>query len=188
MRLIVGLGNPGKEYEKTRHNVGFLALDAFATKHGFPEFRMDKKSNALLSDCVKPRFTQSDILTKPQTFMNNSGEAVKSLLQFYKIPPVDLIVIHDELDIPLGTVKVSRSSGSAGHKGVESIFSGLGTQDFTRIRVGISPTDSKPADVEKFVLRQFLQSEKGLLDQTLHTVTGTLESLLDARDKQTTQQ
>ena len=177
MRLIVGLGNPGKEYEKTRHNVGFLAVDVFATKHGFPEFRMNKKSNALLSDCVKRGFTQSVILAKPQTFMNDSGEAVRSLLQFYKILPADLIVIHDEIDIPLGTVKVSRSSGSAGHKGVESIFSALGTQDFTRIRVGISPTDSKPADVEKFVLQRFSQAEDTLLRQTLENVLATLEPL-----------
>ena len=109
--------------------------------------------------------------------MNDSGEAVRSLLQFYKILPADLIVIHDEIDIPLGTVKVSRSSGSAGHKGVESIFSALGAQNFTRIRVGISPTDSKPADVEKFVLQRFSQAEDTLLRQTLENVLATLEPL-----------
>ncbi|MDO8633420.1 MAG: aminoacyl-tRNA hydrolase, partial [Candidatus Wildermuthbacteria bacterium] len=129
MQLIVGLGNPGKKYEKTRHNAGFMVLDELEKKE-LPQTR----------------------LLKPDTFMNNSGGAVKKEMQKLKIKNQSLIIIHDDIDIPLGKIKVSKGSGSAGHKGVESIIQSLGTKEFIRIRIGILPPEGKPEDVETFVL------------------------------------
>lgn len=145
MFLIVGLGNPGKKYEKTRHNVGFMVLDALK------EFEL-------------PNAT----LAKPQTFMNNSGKAVKSLVAKYQILNTKyLVVVHDDIDISLGKIKISVGRGSAGHKGVESIIQVLGTKNFTRVRVGIQPALGKPKDVETFVLKNFTSKELLLLKQVI---------------------
>lgn len=172
MFLIVGLGNPGKEYQNTRHNVGFMALDAFAKTHDFPEFSLSKKHSSFISEGLlrQTKFT----LAKPQTFMNNSGKAVKSLLGKTKS---DLVVMHDDIDIPLGKVKVSRGSGSAGHKGVDSIIQALGTKDFTRIRIGILPPTGKPKDVENFVLKNFKKEELPLLHKAIKDTCIAVESL-----------
>ena len=154
MYLIIGLGNPGEKYANTRHNAGFMALDAFAQTYEFPEFKLDKKSNSLLS---KGTFEEENLLlTKPQTMMNNSGETVKSLYTKYKIQDTRYaVVIHDDIDLPIGKIKISVGSGSAGHKGVESIIQHLKTNDFIRIRIGIQPERGKPQEVEKFVLKTF---------------------------------
>ncbi len=180
MFLIVGLGNPGKEYAKTRHNVGFMVLDKIAQIRQCDTWRLDKKSNALLADCVKPRFTQSIVLAKPQTFMNNSGKAVKSLLPklgLGKTKP-SLVVVHDDIDISLGKVKVSKGSGSAGHKGVDSIIQSLGTKNFTRIRIGIQPAVGKPEGVENFVLQRFKGKERLFLQDAIQQTVTLLISLV----------
>lgn len=156
MLLIVGLGNPGKKYEKTRHNAGCMVLDELKKKE-FPGVR----------------------LLKPDTFMNNSGKVVKSLLTKYQILNTKyLVVVHDDIDIPLGKIKVSKGSGSAGHKGVESIIQSLGTKDFTRIRVGILPPAGKPEDVETFVLKNFKKEELPLLHKAIEDSCIALENLL----------
>lgn len=130
MLFIVGLGNPGEKYKNTRHNIGFRVIDEFREKNNFSEFRISQKFNAEIS---KGEIAgQSVILAKPQTFMNNSGKAVKSLLR-------NLFVIHDDIDLPLGKIKIVKNRGSAGHKGVESIIKELGTKNFIRFRIGISP-------------------------------------------------
>lgn len=135
MKIIIGLGNPGKEYEATRHNVGFILLDIIREKWSFPEFEFNKKFDAEIS---KGNMGGTDvILAKPQTFMNLSGDSARSILDFYKLSPKDIIVIHDDLDIILGKYKVATNSSSAGHNGVEDIITKLGTKEFTRIRVGI---------------------------------------------------
>jgi len=151
MILIAGLGNPGKEYEKTRHNIGFRVID---------ELAKNKPSEA--------------VLLKPQTFMNNSGEAVNTAVNFYKIKLADLWVIHDDIDLPLGEIKISQNRGSAGHKGVESIIKKLGTKDFNRVRIGIRPLRGKPEAVEKFVLQNFTKTEektiKEVIERTIQTI------------------
>jgi PTH1 family peptidyl-tRNA hydrolase len=147
MIVIVGLGNPGKKYLNTRHNIGFEAIDQLAKENKFPEFKLSKKFNALVSK------EKEVILAKPQAFMNNSGQSVKLLYSFYK--PKELIVIHDDIDLSLGKIRVSKNRGSAGHKGVESIIKELGTKDFTRIRIGIQPEKDVSQNVEKFVLQKF---------------------------------
>ncbi len=155
MLLIVGLGNPGKEYEKTRHNIGFRVIDELAKQ--------------------KPNDV---VLLKPQTFMNNSGEAVFAAVNFYKIKPADLWVIHDDIDLPIGEIKISENRGSAGHKGVESIIQKLGTKDFNRIRIGICPTKGKPEAVEKFVLQNFTKTEektiKEVIERTIQTIQDSI--------------
>ena len=151
MILIAGLGNPGKEYERTRHSIGFRVID---------ELAKNKPSDA--------------VLLKPQTFMNNSGEAVSSAVNFYKIKPADLWVVHDDVDLPLGEFKISKNRGSAGHKGVESIIKKLGTKDFNRVRIGICPIKGKPEAVEKFVLQNFTKTEektiKEVIERTIQTI------------------
>src|SRR3989338_3389760 len=179
MMLIVGLGNLGKEYQKTRHNAGFMVLDEFAKVNGFPSFKLSKKHSSLISEGFLSR--TKVVLAKPQTFMNNSGKAVASLakLSFPKLSLAkDLVVVHDDIDIPLGKVKVSKGSGSAGHKGVESIIQSLGTKDFTRIRIGILPPEGKPEDVETFVLKPFKKEELPLLSASIESALSTLESKL----------
>ncbi len=163
--IVVGLGNPGPEYEETRHNIGWVVLDHLCDGFGFSEWRNDKGARAFLAqgEIAGKRC----LFAKPQTFMNNSGESVASLVAKY--PEAILVVVHDELDLPFGVVKVSQASGSAGHKGVQSIIDILKTNDFARIRVGIAPVDSadEPGayreSAETFVLKPFKEEEKETL-------------------------
>ncbi|MBI1984829.1 MAG: aminoacyl-tRNA hydrolase [Candidatus Wildermuthbacteria bacterium] len=180
MFLIVGLGNPGKEYEHTRHNAGFMALDAFQKEHGFPDFKLSKKHLSLISEGILG--STKVVLAKPQMFMNSSGKAVVSLAKpsFSKLGLAkELIVIHDDIDILLGKVKVSKGSGSAGHKGADSIIQALGTKDFTRIRIGILPKEGKPADVEDFVLRKFSKDETAMLSPAIEAARQSLVSCIE---------
>ncbi|MCD6232889.1 aminoacyl-tRNA hydrolase [bacterium] len=175
MFLIVGLGNPGKEYRKTRHNVGFLVLSKFHKKNNFSKFILSKKHNCLLS---KGEVLEKQILlAKPQTFMNNSGKAIKSILQYTKTPLTNLIIVHDDIDLPLGKIKISKNRGSAGHKGVQSIIDNLGTKDFTRIRIGIAPP-KKIERIDKFVLENFSNKEKKILNKTIETTCELLPDIV----------
>lgn len=135
MKVIIGLGNPGKEYAMTRHNAGFLCIDFLKESFGFESFAYDKKMSADIS--VGIYNNEKILLVKPTTFMNNSGVTASTLIQFYKLSPADIIVIHDDLDIDRGTYKITLSSRPAGHNGVTDIIEKLGTQDFFRIRLGI---------------------------------------------------
>ncbi len=146
MIAIIGLGNPGKKYRETKHNLGFMVVENFAKENNFPEFKLFKKTNLLISE---DNFNQKKVaLMKPQTFMNNSGKSVKTL------KTKNIIVIHDDIDLSLGKIKISKKRGAAGHKGVESIINELKTNDFWRIRIGIQP-EKKPKNIEKFVLQKF---------------------------------
>lgn len=179
MILIIGLGNPGKKYIYTRHNIGFQAVDEFAKENNFPEFRLSKKFNALVSENVLNE--KKIILVKPQTFMNQSGKAVKSLTNFYKITRpgrvVGLVVVHDDIDLPLGKIRISKNRGAAGHKGVESIIKEIGTKNFTRFRIGISPKIGKPKNVEKYVLQKFDKEEEKIIKQVIKETTKKLSQL-----------
>src|SRR6185437_15078568 len=133
--VIVGLGNPGNEYEKTRHNAGRLAVEQIAKKEDFDDFELNKKAEALVTEgkIGKEKVT----LVLPETLMNKSGKSVTALVKSIKAAK-NLVVIHDDLDLPLGTIKMVFARGSGGHKGVESIMRALRTEEFTRIRIGIS--------------------------------------------------
>ncbi len=177
MKLIIGLGNPGKEYKKTRHNAGFLAIDKIADSFQFPVSSFQSKFNAEISEGIINN--EKIILAKPQTFMNNSGQAVQAVSDYYKINPEDIIVIHDDLDIPIGEYKISKNKNSGGHKGVQSIIDYLGTKDFTRIRIGIG-TENKKTPTEKFVLERFSKDEmvkiENVIEKIVNMEIGKLET------------
>ena len=173
MILIVGLGNPGKKYKDTRHNIGFRVIDKFKEMNNFPEFKLSKKFSSLVSEDIFDN--KKVIIAKPQTFMNESGKAVKALINFYK--PEDLFVAHDDIDLPLGKIKIAKGRGSAGHKGVKSIIGEIGTKDFTRIRVGISP-EKKPKNAERFVLQKFKKEEEKIVKEVIKETTEAIELTL----------
>ncbi len=163
--LIVGLGNPGAEYDDTRHNIGFKAVDNIASKFGTEIKRKGYSSLYEEINCSENKL----FLIKPQTFMNRSGKAVHEIKSFYKIPTENLIVIYDELDIPLGNLKIKSGGGSAGHNGIRSILNSIGDENFSRIRFGIG----KPLRREKtvgHVLSKFAKDEKQIVDDMITTV------------------
>jgi len=162
MLAIIGLGNLGKEYESTPHNAGFEALDYFAEKNNFPVFEFDKYSNSLVSE------KDGLILVKPQTFMNSSGSSVQKLFKNLKLKIKNLALVHDDIDLPLGEFKISKNRGSAGHKGVESIIKALGTEDFTRIRIGVSK--KKKPDV----LKKFGKKDREILKSVFEQISSEL--------------
>ena len=160
--LIVGLGNPGPDYRQNRHNVGFMVVDALASALNIPTQRVEQQAivgKGLLDG-------ERVILAKPQTYMNSSGQSVAPLARFYKIPHEQLLVIHDDLDLPFGSLRLRPLGGTGGQKGMESIVSKLGTRDFPRLRVGIGrpPGRMDPAD---YVLHDFDSSQTELLPEVL---------------------
>jgi len=175
MFLIIGLGNPGSKYIKTRHNIGFRVLDEFQNENNFSDFEFSKKFNSLISDGIIKK--KAIILAKPQTFMNSSGIAVKKLINFYKIKSSAIIVIHDDIDLFFGTIKVSERRGSAGHKGVESIIKELGTKDFIRLRIGIKDKKLKYKNTEKYVLEKFTEQEEKQIKENMKQILQTLNSI-----------
>jgi len=172
MFLIVGLGNPGKIYEKTRHNVGFHVIDEFAKENNFPDFKLSEKYEAEISEGLIEN--EKVVLLKPQTFMNLSGKSIFLFSKNNKIDILKLFLIHDDIDIPFGKIKISKENGAGGHKGVDSIINSLSSKDFLRFRVGILPEEKKPKSVEKFVLQKFNKDEEEKLNQV---IKNTLEAL-----------
>lgn len=180
MKLIIGLGNPGEKYQNTRHNAGFMMVDKIKEKYAFPDFEFNKKFNSEISKGI---IDKSEILlVKPQTFMNLSGESVRSVLDFYKTSPDEIIVTHDDLDIALGKYKIAIDSSSAGHNGVQDIIEKLGTQKFKRIRIGIGQeTDGAPVcriDASDFVLQKFNEEELKGINNTLNDLLEQIEEFL----------
>jgi PTH1 family peptidyl-tRNA hydrolase len=169
--LIVGLGNPGKEYELTRHNVGFYSLDYFAQTNDFPAWTNKKDLKAHLSthNLGQTRV----ILCKPSTFMNNSGEAVQAVQRFYKVSDADTVVVHDEIDIPFGQIRLRTGGGHAGHNGVKSIIA-LGSPATGRVRIGIANDFSGQADSADFVLGKFTADEQKHLPALAQEVNSLL--------------
>ena len=181
MKLIVGLGNPGRKYEKNRHNIGFMCLKHFARRH---RIRFDKKQG-------KARIGSGEvagskvIVARPQTYINLSGQAVGRLVRKFNISLDNLLVIHDDLDLPLGKIRIRRGGGSAGHKGVESIAAELGSQDLLRIRVGIGrpiiatdSTEISEADIITYVLSDFTPDEKQTITRVIPRVSEAILCLL----------
>ena len=175
MFLIIGLGNPGKKYEKTRHNVGFRVIEKLLNDR---LTTVDKKQK-FGAEIFETEVTgKKAILAKPQTFMNLSGQTVKSLIRNYKIKTANLVVIHDDIDLPSGKIKVSTNRGSAGHKGVQSIIDALGTKNFTRLRIGIKYHQATIKNVEKFVLQKFTRNEEKTLKDVFRNSTEAIKILL----------
>jgi len=136
MKLLVGLGNPGGQYETTRHNVGWMALDRLAAEHRLA-FKTDRRFRADVAEMPLPESGERVILAKPLTYMNLSGESVGALARFYKVPPEDVLAVYDEMALPLGQIRVRPGGSAAGHNGVKSLIAHLGTQDFPRVRIGV---------------------------------------------------
>lgn len=173
IRLILGLGNPGKEYEGTRHNAGRAAAEYFAKKQDYPEFKYDKKSDSLISKSGKA------VVALPETFMNKSGSAVGKLIRPKK-ELRELVVIHDDMDILLGRFKISYGKSSGGHKGVESVMRALKTKNFVRIRIGVSPKN-KPGqkEVMKFIVGKFKPAELEVFKKINKRVSDALEAIMN---------
>jgi PTH1 family peptidyl-tRNA hydrolase len=174
VKLIVGLGNPGEQYELTPHNLGFLAIDRIAKQSGV-EVR-NRQCLALTGRAMIG--SETVLLAKPETFMNLSGRAVRELVEKNEVrPEEDLIVIQDELDFPLGTLRIHRKRSSAGHNGIESIVVALGTQDFLRIRIGVAP-ERKISDGVSYLLSPLRKSELEIVDATLDVASEAVKVIL----------
>lgn len=171
MKLIVGLGNPGKKYKKTRHNIGFEVVNLIKESKHFPDFSHDKKFNGLVSK------KGDAFLLKPQTFMNRSGQSVKAISSYYNISPKETIIIHDDADIPLGKIKIDKSRSSGGHKGVQSVIDHLSTKDFWRIRFGIGKNPSEKAG--NIALKRFSKKEQETAKTLKEKLTKEINSFLN---------
>jgi len=167
MMLIAGLGNPGNEYQGTRHNIGFAVVDALAEKFGISVTK--KKFRSLYG------FKSDIMLLKPQTFMNLSGAAVSAALRFFKIPVENLIVIHDDIAFPLGVIRLKTTGRSGGHKGVQSVIDHLQTQDFKRLRIGIG-LDKGDVTLADFVLSRFNGDEKPTVGEVINKAVELIAS------------
>ncbi|MFA5368612.1 MAG: aminoacyl-tRNA hydrolase [Candidatus Paceibacterota bacterium] len=184
MILIVGLGNPGNQYKKTRHNVGFMILDKIKESINFPDFKLSKKYSGLISQGTI--FEKEAILLKPSTFMNESGKAVEAIVNYFKIKPENIYIIQDEADVDLGKIKISTDANSAGHKGIQSIIEKLGTKKFTRFRIGINSTDKtyeqaiKEDGLESVVLKNFSEEEqvvfKKIAEESVDLIISTIKN------------
>ena len=178
MKLIVGLGNPGNQYAHSRHNIGFMCVSHFAKTR---DWNFEKKEG--LARTAHGRLNGEEIvLARPQTFMNLSGEAVQKLTIKYRIKPEDLIVIHDEMDLRLGIIRIRKGGGSAGHNGVESIIREIGTADFIRLRVGVGRPEAAPGEERRqvvgFVLGDFSPDEAGVIKKVIGEADMAIVSLL----------
>ena len=172
--LIVGLGNPGKEYENTRHNAGFLSIDYIAEKKGVKIDRARFKSLTAVTDIGG----KGVLLLKPQTFMNLSGDAVREAARFYKIPAENIIVISDDINLDVGRLRVRKSGSAGGQKGLNDIIEKLGTQDIPRIRVGVGKKPHPDYDIKDWVLSSFTKEESGMLSEAYPRVLTGIEKMV----------
>lgn len=191
MKLIIGLGNPGDKYKLTRHNAGFLAVDYYLKdkspiacqskfKAEICELHYEKTSDG---DTANNNGRTKVYFVKPKTFMNLSGEAVQEIAQFYKVNPAsDILIIHDDVDLPLGTIRVATDSSAGGHNGVQNIFDLLGTKEIRRVRIGVEARESRndiPTDT--FVLHPFTEDElKQLTEEVLPKVSTEIDSFINS--------
>jgi peptidyl-tRNA hydrolase, PTH1 family len=190
MKLIIGLGNPGFRHEKTRHNLGFMIVDAFLKDYSSAppiDFKEEKKFQSEVAEVnwqPKKGKAEKVILVKPLTYMNGSGMAVSSISKFYKIAPIDVWIIHDEIDLPLGAMKIRFAGASAGHKGVLSIIEYLKTDKFWRFRIGIGTQrekvhGKKVKQIDNYVLGEFSEGEKGKAREIIKKAKKAVEDALE---------
>lgn len=175
-RMIVGLGNPGSEYASTRHNIGFRVVDAFAAKYGAEAWSKDRKLKGEIATLSSSKLGKQ-ILVKPTTFMNESGVCVQKLCSFYKIPPEEVIVVYDEINLPVGDVKLSMSGSAGGHNGLASLLTHIAPR-FARIRVGIGAKPVKEMALAEYVLGKFSKDDETVVDATMARYVESIELLL----------
>ncbi len=160
MKLVIGLGNIGKNYQKNRHNIGFMALDSFAKSQDV-DFKTDTKMQAEICK------VGGILIAKPTTMMNSSGQAVRAITDYYKIESEDVLIVYDEIDLPFETIRVRGEGGSGGHNGIKSIIAHLNTDQFKRIRIGIRNEKTDKKSASKFVLSNFSRKEAKQIDKIL---------------------
>lgn len=173
--MIVGLGNPGKEYENTRHNLGFMFLDYLEEKYNFKIYT--KKFNSLISEIYLNN--EKVIFVKPQTYMNLSGQAVQKVMKFYKINSKDILVIFDDLDIPFGEVRYKQNGSGGTHNGMKNIVQMINTKEFPRIKIGIGNIKHEKQDLKDFVLEKFSKSQKDEINNIFEKAYEKLLLFLD---------
>jgi len=178
MILIIGLGNPGQKFQKTRHNIGKTVVSSLQLVFRFPKFKFEKKFKAFISEgnFIGKRI----IIALPETFMNLSGKTVKALATNYRLPATNIWVVHDDIDLPLGKIRIVKDRGAAGHKGVESIIRELKTKNFVRFRLGIRPKQYHRLvySTEKFVLQKFNKDEEKIKKEVIERTCQTIEIAL----------
>ena len=172
--LIAGLGNPGAEYRQNRHNIGFMVVDTLAEVSRIPLRRVEFRAVVGKGSLDDTRL----ILAKPQTYMNASGQSVSPLMHFYKIPESNLLVVHDDLDLPFGTLRLRPSGGTGGQRGMESIVNQLGTRDFARLRMGIGRPPGR-MDPKDYVLHDFDLDQQEMLPEILQTAVGAIRRFIE---------
>jgi PTH1 family peptidyl-tRNA hydrolase len=173
--LIVGLGNPGHQYAMTRHNAGFMVVDALCDG----EFKLEKKFNAEVCECKN-----GVVLMKPQTFMNLSGEAIKSFADYYNVGAENIWIIHDEVDIPFGEIRVREGGSSAGHKGIDSVIQKLATQEFLRFRIGVKNENLGTIETEDFVLQRFSKDEELKLQKIISLCVKEITEIIERGNRE----
>ena len=177
--LLIGLGNPGREYQSNRHNFGFMLIDRLAVRLGARGLKVQSKAIVTTTSYEDRRL----ILAKPQTYMNLSGQSAQGLLNFYKLPMENMLIAHDDLDIPFGTIRMRPGGGPGGQKGVASTIERLGTKDFARLRLGIGRPPGR-MDPSAYVLQDFSRDETKILSELLdRAADATLEFVLNGLDK-----
>ncbi len=177
--LIVGLGNPGTKYEFTRHNAGFLALEHFASSGAYDPPKIVKFEGRY---CRQRLYGQQVVLVEPDTFMNRSGKCVAAMIRFFKIPMNNVLILHDDLDLPFGKIKVVARGGAGGHNGIRSLIQHCGTTDFARVKIGIGRppkvNDGRGIPVERYVLAKFSREESASLDRIFDITDRAVELFL----------
>jgi len=173
MILIVGLGNPGKEYENTRHNLGFKVIEELATRLGIPSFK--SKFQAFVADAKIDE--HKIILMQPQTFMNNSGASVRQIMDWYRIKPENIILIYDDVDLEVGDLRIREKGGAGGHHGIESVIGHIKSTQFIRMRIGIG-RDNYNQDVSDYVLANIPEDQRELLTQAVIVAADAIETIV----------
>lgn len=174
IKLIIGLGNPGKKYEKTRHNIGFTVVNELVSARG-----LDWQTGRFAAELAEGKVAgQRIFFLKPLTYMNKSGESVAGIVHYYKIDASELLVIHDDLDLPLGRVRITVKGSAGGHNGIKSIIQHLGTDDFTRLKIGIGRPPNTKVEVVDHVLAPFLKEETQVVAKIVKIATQAVEACL----------
>ena len=182
MKILVGLGNPGEKYAKTRHNAGFRALDALAKSINASNFEFSKKFSAEIAEIdIK---SEKTILVKPQTYMNLSGKSVSALMRFFKTPTSDLIVVYDDVDLELGTIRIRQDGSSGGHRGIESVIREIGKRNFWRVRIGVLDRELGKQEIRKigtdeYVLGKFTKKEEEVLGEVVNLAVAEISKMVE---------
>lgn len=181
MKIIAGLGNPGKKYDGTKHNTGFMALDYYLKENS-----LTLEREKFEGKYAKQKIAGVDvILLEPQTFMNDSGRSVAQFARFFKVNPQEILIIHDDMDMPLGKIRIRANGKSGGHNGIKSIIRDLGTNDFNRLKIGIRhPDNVSEASVVSWVLSQFNTEQKKLMDEAFSTASEVITDFIAGKGSQ----